>query len=168
MATSSSSAALVALDAGTPARDAILYKGVTYTICGTYEKVAGNTNGDYLLMAKVHRDWCVSSIFFANDALTGATDINIGLVADAAVGDGVTDVDENCYADAVDISAGTAFTDRAFTTRGIEKCGQYVWQDAGAASRAVAAEWYRIALHFQSATTATGTISWRIGIVAPG
>lgn len=168
MATSSSFAALAALDAGTPARDAILYKGVTYTIQGTIEKVAGNTNGDYLLLCKLHRDWNVSSIKIACDALTGATDINMGLVADAAVGDGVTDVDENCYADAVDIAAGIAFTEVAFEARGIEKAGQYVWQDAGAASRAAAAEWYRLALHFQSATTATGTISFQVTVVAPG
>lgn len=167
MATSSSSPALVNWDAKTVAQDPILIKGRRYTILGTYEKVAGNTNGDYVLLARVHKSWSIESLFLANDALTGATDINVGLVADAAVGDGVTDVDENCYADAVDISAGVAFTDRAFTTRGIEKCGQYVWQDAGAASAEAAAEWYRIAIHFQSATTATGTISWRIGVVTP-
>jgi hypothetical protein len=174
MATSSQSAALAALRNGTPARDAILYKGVTYTICGTYEKVAGNTDGDYLLIARVHKDWCVESIMLANDALTGATDINVGLVADdvttgaTTVVTGVTDVDENCYADAVDIAAGIAFTEVAYEIRDIAKCGQYVWQDAGVSTRAAAAEWYNIAIHFQSATTATGTMSWRIKIVAPG
>ncbi len=175
MATSSQSAALAARAAGTPARDSILYKGVTYTIPGTIEKVAGNTNNDYILMARVHRDWSIASIRTAQDALTGATDANIGLVsgvvtsgANGVVTD-IVDVDENCYADAVDISSGsTAFTERAFTTRDIAKVGQYVWQDAGAATRDDALEWYFIALHFQSATTATGTISWQITVIAPG
>lgn len=168
MATSSSFAALAALDAGTPARDSILYKGIPYIIQGTIEKVAGNTNGDYLLLCRLHRDWSVASIMTAGDAFTGLTDINIGLVADAPVGDGVTDVDENCYADAVDISSAHGFTERAFTTRDIAKAGQYVWQDAGAASRAAAAEWYRLAVHIQAASTATGTLSFRATVITPG
>jgi hypothetical protein len=166
MATSSAAAGLAAIYAGTPARDAILYKGIPFTISGTYEKVAGNTNGDYIGLCRVNRDWSVSTIFLANDALTGASDINIGLVS--YDGTTFTDVDENCYADAVDIAAGTAFTDRAYTTRDISKCGQYVWQDAGYSTRGDCAEWLVIAIHLQAATTATGTISWRIGIVAPG
>lgn len=168
MATSSISAALTAIYAGTVARDAVLYKGIPYQIQGTYEKVAGNTNGDYIGLIQVHRDWNVRSIRIACDALTGATDINIGLVSyDSATGV-FTDVDENCYSDAVDIAAGIAFTEVAFEARGIEKAGQYVWQDAGYASRDLCPERLILAIHLQSATTAVGTISWDIGIVAPG
>lgn len=168
MATSSISAALTAIFAGTVARDAMLYKGVCYRAQGTYEKVAGNTNGDYIGLIRVHRDWNIASIKLACDALTGATDINVGLVTyDAAAGT-FTDVDENCYADAVDIAAGIAFTEVAYEARGIEKCGQYVWQDAGYSTRDAAPETLVLAIHLQSATTATGTISWDIEIVAPG
>ena len=169
MATSSESAVLAALlTTRTKLRDSILSKGVTYTIPGTFEKVAGNTNNDYILLCPLHRDWSVASIKTAGDAFTGLTDINIGLVAYAPVGDGVTDVDENCYADGVDISSAHAFTERAFTTRDIAKAGQYVWQDAGVASRDLAAEWYILAIHIQAASTATGTISWLVTVVAPG
>lgn len=168
MATSSISAALTAIFAGTVARDAVLYKGVSYIAQGTYEKVAGNTSGDYIGLIRVHRDWNIRSIKLACDVLTGATDVNVGLVTyDAAAGT-FTDVDENCYADAVDIAAGIAFTEVAYEARGIEKCGQYVWQDAGYSTRDSAPETLVLALHLQSATTATGTISWEIGIVAPG
>jgi hypothetical protein len=168
MATSSSSAALVALDAGTPARDPILYKAKCALIVGTYEKVAGNTDTDYILLCRVHRDWSVVSIKLNNDTLTSLTDVNIGLVADAPVGNGVTDVDENVYADAVDISSAVAWAEQAFEARDLAKMGQYVWQDAGAATREAAAEWYRIAIHLAAASTATGTISWRIEIALPG
>lgn len=169
MATNSESAVLAALmTTKVKLRDSILSKGVTYTIPGTIEKIAGNTNGDYILLCPLHRDWSVASIKTAGDALSGLTSINVGLVAYAPVGDGVTDVDENCYANAVDISSAHAFTERAFTTRDIAKNGQYVWQDAGIASRELAAEWYILALHIGAASTATGTISWQVTVVAPG
>lgn len=168
MATSSSSPALVLYDAHTIARDSILTKAVVYRLVGTYEKLASNTNNDYILLHRVHRDWSVLSIKLNNDALTGLTDVNIGLVADAPVGDGVTDVDENVYTDAIDMSSALAWAEQAYEARDIAKVGQYVWQDAGAATRDDAAEHYRIALHLQAASTATGTISWDITVLAPG
>lgn len=167
MATSSSAPALVNWDAKVPARDPILLKARTFELLGTYEKVAGNTNNDYILLARVHRDWSVLSIKLDNDAITGLDDVNIGLVRDNPVGDGVTDVDENVYADDIDLTAALAWAEQAFEARNIDKLGQYVWQDAGAATRDDAQEWYRIAIHIQAAATATGTISWRITVAAP-
>jgi hypothetical protein len=167
MATSSSSPALVNWDAKTLAADPILLKGRPYKLIGTYEKVAGNTDTDYILLARVHKSWSVVSIKLNNDTLTSLTDVNIGLVRDLPVGDGVTDVDENCYADAVDISSAVAWAEQAYEARDLSKVGQYVWQDAGAASSEAAYEWYRIAIHLAAASTATGTISWIIDVVTP-
>lgn len=167
MATSSSVAALVALDAGTPARDPILYKPKVAIIPFTYEKVAGNTAGDRIQLWKVHRDWSVLSIQLQNDTIANMTDNNIGLWTDAVVGSD-TDVDENVYADAIDLSSALAWAEQAFEIRDISKLGQYVWQDAGAATRDAANEWYRICLNIIAASTNTGTISGLLTVALPG
>jgi hypothetical protein len=169
MATSSSVAALVNYDAGDQ-NNVQLVKPRIAIIPVTYEKVAGNTSGDYIALWRVHKLWSVLSMKFANDALSGLTDVNFGLVRDrdiSHVGDADWDVDENVYADAKDMSSSLAWAEQAFAARDLAKLGQQVWQDAGAASMAVADEWYRIAAHLQAASTATGTISGLLTVALP-
>ncbi len=171
MATSSSVAALTAHDAGgfSTALKGQDVKGVPVKITFTFEKLAGNTDGDYLQLARLHKSWCVVGIHLDNDSLSGMTDLNLGLVSDAAPGTAV-DVDENVYADALDLNAGSSNlnTNYAFHTRDIAKMGQQVWQDAGAASMAAAAEFYRLAIHWATGGTATGTISGFVEVLVPG
>lgn len=166
MATSSQVAALTNYDAGTIERDPILYKPKIAIIPVTYEKVAGNTDGDKILLWRVHCDWSVLSIKFNNDALTGATDVNVGLWSDAAVAS-ATDVDENVYADAISFGSALAWAEQAFEARDLSKLGQYVWQDAGASARPDPGIWYRIGLNLVTGGTAAGTISGLLTVALP-
>jgi len=158
MATKSSTAAITNHDAGTPNQDAILTKAKVVAIPFTTEKVAGNTDGDQIQFARVHSDWCLTSLKFNNDALTGATDVNVGLWTDEAPDD-ASAVAENCYCDAISFGSALAFAEQAFEGRDLAAMGQKVWEDAGLSARPEGGAWYRMALNLVTGGTAAGTIS---------
>lgn len=170
MATKSSVAALTAIDAGgfSTTVESQDLKAPVIAIPFTIEKVAGNTDGDQIQVARVHKSWSVLGIFLDNDSLSGMTDINLGLWSDAAPAS-ATDVDENVYADQLDLNAGSSNfnTNYAFEARDINAMGQQVWADAGAADEISAAEWYRIAINLITGGTAAGTISGYILAAVP-
>lgn len=166
MATKSSVAAITNHDAGTINDDAILTKAKVAAIPFTIEKGADNTDGDQIQFARVHSDWSVLSIKFNNDALTGATDINVGLWSDDDP-DSATDVDENAYADAIGMGSALAFAEQAFEARDLSKMGQKVWQDAGLSARPEGGAWYRMALNLITGGTAAGTISGVVLVALP-
>lgn len=165
MATSSSVAALVNRDAH-DFNDPMFEGGALRVIPFTYEKVAGNTDGDRIQLARVRSNWIVYKIEISTDAIANFTDINVGLWTDAAVGSD-TDVDENVYADALDLNAGLALgaANHAFTTRNKDKVMNRVWQDAGATSDTN--RWYRVCINIATGGTNTGTISGFVHCIVP-
>ena len=166
MAVSSSTTAITNHDAGTPNQDAISMLGNVRAIPFSHEKLATNTNGDHIQIARVHSDWSVLSIVLNSDALTGATAVDCGLYTDAAPADAAA-VDDDCYASAVDIASGETGTELAFEARDVATIGQKVWQDAGLSSRASPAPYYRIALTLDTGGTATGTIAGYVLVATP-
>lgn len=78
MATKSAVAAVAAMLAKTLTENQQT-KGQLARIPFTFEKLAGNTDGDWLALAVVHKDWIVSDIQIQNDALTGCSDTDVGL-----------------------------------------------------------------------------------------
>lgn len=165
MATKSAVTAVANVDSGAR-NEALLTKGRAAVIPFTYEKVVGNTDGDQIQIARVHSSWSVESIKVGWDAMAGLTDVNIGLWSDEAPAD-ADDVDENCYADAIDPHSGAAMTEYAFTTRDIAKAGQKVWQDAGLSAEPEGGRWYRIALNLSTGGVATGTIAGFVRVILP-
>lgn len=166
MADNAAVAAIVNHDAGTINQDAIATKAKMAIIPFTYEKVAGNTDGDQIQVARVHSDWAIIGVHIDNDALTGASDVNIGLWSDAEP-DSAVDVDENAYADAIALTSALAFANQAFEVRDKAAIGQKVWQDAGLSARPSGGAWYRIALNLITGGTATGTICGYIVAALP-
>ena len=161
MAVNSSTAAIVNHDAGTPNQDAILTKAKVAVVPFTIEKVAGNTDGDKILFARAHSDWSLVSLKFANDGLTGMTDVNVGLFTDVDA-DSAAEVNTgsgNCYCDALTFASSLAFAEQAFEGRDLNAMGQKLWQDAGLAARPDGGAWYRLGLDLVTGGTAAGTIS---------
>lgn len=163
MATSSSVAALVNRDAH-DFNDPMMEGCAVRIIPFTYEKVAGNTDADVIQLARVRSNWTVQKIEIANDALSGCTDVNVGLYTDAAVGT-ATDVDENVYADAISFGSALGLTEVAYEIRDKANTCKRVWEDAGATSDSN--RYYRICLTLITGGTATGTISGFIHCLVP-
>jgi hypothetical protein len=89
---------------------------------------------------------------------TAATTLtaNVGLYTTGGV---VADVD--AYASVVtEFRAVTAFTEFAFEARDINKCGQKVWEDAGAS--ADPKDYYYVAVTFAAAGDQAGDFSFQI------
>jgi hypothetical protein len=165
MATSSSVAPLVNYDAGLRNNVQLVKPRVTI-IPVTYAKVAGNTAGDRIQLCRVHKSWALTSLKFANAALSGLNDANVGYWTDKPVGQD-TDIDENAICDAIDLTSSLAWAEQAFEVRTLDKMGQQAWQDAGYSSYAAAPEWMRLALNIIAASTATGQIAARIEFALP-
>lgn len=172
MATKSAVAAVLALIEHT-LTDAQQTKGTVRRIPFTFEKLAGNTDGDWLALAVVHKEWIVSSIQIQNDALTGCTDCDIGLYKYKKTYTAPADLevaDVNAYYDALSLASAAGLTQVAFqASAGRDKANvlKRVWEDAGATSLGDAEDYYVIALTFVTGGTATGTISGMIDVITP-
>lgn len=166
MATSSQVTALTNYDAGTIGQDAIAGRAKLAVVPFTYEKIAGNTDGDKILLQRLHKNWCVLDILIQNDALTGCTDVNVGLYTDDPVAS-ATVKSENCYSDAITLATALGLTSVGYEARDKAVIGQKVWQDAGASSIDAAEEWYRLGLTLITGGTATGTISGYVLVALP-
>jgi hypothetical protein len=102
---------------------------------------------DIVMLAPVPSNASITSIKLASDDLDSGTTLtaNVGLYTTGGV---VADVD--AYASVVtDFRAATAFTEFAFEARDINKCGQKVWEDAGAT--ADPKDYYYVAVTFAAA-----------------
>lgn len=107
-----------------------LVKGNLYVAYGHCVVASGDDNNSIYRFVRVPSNARITSIVRFNDAITGATDWNFGLYQTAA--NGGADADENFFADAVDINAGTvAGVEQRFTTANITTCNQRVWEMLG-------------------------------------
>jgi hypothetical protein len=104
----------------------------------------------------------VQSIKLAMDDLDNTTALqwDVGLFTTAGAA-----IDADCYANNITAGqAATAFTEYAFTTRDIDKCGQKVWQDADTTATADPGGFYYLGLTVSTVagTEVAGTISWQV------
>jgi hypothetical protein len=96
----------------------------------TLAMAAADDNDSVYRFVRLPSNAIVHSIMRFNDAIAGATDINMGLHQTAANGGAAAD--DNVFADAVDINAGTvAGVEQRFTTANITSCGQRLWELLG-------------------------------------
>jgi hypothetical protein len=133
--------------------------GVKRIAQGTVALAIGDVGGsDIVMLAPIPSNASITSIKLASDDLDTGTTLtaNVGLYSTAGV---VADVD--AYASVVtDFRAVTAFTEFAFEARDINKCGQKVWEDAGAT--ADPKDYYYVAVTFAAAGNTAGDFSFQI------
>jgi hypothetical protein len=140
--------------------------GVKRVAQGTIALAAGDIGAaDIVMLAPVPSNASITSIKIANDDLDSATTItsDVGLYTTAGA---AADVD--VYADgSTNMQSATAFADveaeYAFVTRDINKCGQQVWEDAGATSDP--GGFYYVAVTFPTAGDQAGDLSFIIEYV---
>lgn len=121
----------------------------------TAEIAAGDDDTSVVRLVRVHTSDVLSALKLSNDAISGSTDIDVGLYDTAANGGAVIDAD--CYADGIALTSAGANTDLTFSARAIEKIGQQVWQDAGLTSDPK--KFVDVCLTGNTIGTAAGTVS---------
>lgn len=127
---------------------------VRQVICH-WAKTAAQTDGDQIFLIPVKSSDRVTGIYVQNDALTGASDINIGLYDT----DASTDVDENLFADAISIaSAATSWTQ--IDEIAPENNGKPIWSLLGGTSPED--KTYYLALNLVTGGTAAGDVAIRV------
>tara|TARA_R110002167_G_scaffold133275_5_gene318277 strand:+ start:321 stop:812 length:492 start_codon:yes stop_codon:yes gene_type:complete len=123
-------------------------------IVATVEKTSDDGNGSKVFLCPVWSGWSIQSVRLLNDALTGATAVDLGLYRT----DGATAVDAAVYASAINLtSASVVGVEQAFEARDIDQVGSRIWQDLGLS--ADPNSWYYLALTGTTFGTAAGTIS---------
>ena len=119
-----------------------------------WAKTAAQTDGDQIFLMPVRSSDRITGIYIQNDALTGATDVNIGLYDTDEV-----DVDENLFADAVNIASGaTSWTQ--IDAIAPENVGKPIWSLLG--QTAPEDKTYYLALNLVTGGTAAGDVAIRV------
>lgn len=138
--------------------------GQVFVLVGTDEKEAADSNGSVLRIGQVPANaiplYHLSKL--NNDALSGATDVEIGVYKQK--GGVVKDLD--CLLGTTDINAGNALASP------LAAFGAMTLTDFGSDLRTLAGdsddtEFYDIAITGNTFGTATGTISWELYFLLP-
>ena len=90
------------------------------------------SDGDFLIMARLHPEWRIAHLWWYNDTMSGAADVDVGLFSDADA-TSISAAANKCYAEAYNTATAktTGPVDIAYKSRAIENMGQFVYQDAG-------------------------------------
>ena len=103
-------------------------------IPATYAKLAADTDGSTIQFARVPANALLLDVSLINEAITGATDADIGIYSDHEPGSGTLH-DVNAIADAVTLaSARTGWTSVRCEAADASTVTQRVWQLAGLTS----------------------------------
>lgn len=133
---------------------------------GTYEKTASDNDTSVLRLGKAPANAIplVTLSKIGNDALTGATDVDIGTYKPGAGG---AVVDKDCLSDGLNIASGNALGSeaRAMQAVGLDEFGDDL--RTLSAESVGDSEEYDIALTGNTFGTATGTISWELYFLVP-
>lgn len=157
------------LDAGGRTLTPAGFPAMLMILQGTYEKTAADNDASILRFGKVPANAipCYHLSFINNDALSGATDVDIGLYKPnkGAV------VDKDLLSDGLNIAAGNALASpiKAFQTHPtIEEFESTLKETAAAVLAAtVQDQEFDIALTGNTFGTATGTIAWHLVFIVP-
>lgn len=146
--------------------------GRLLVLSGTYEKTSSDNDASVLRLGKIPANArpLVTLSKLANDALTGATDIDVGLYKPMSGGVAGAVVDKDCLSDGLNIAAGAALGSeiRAFQAVGIDEWNRTLKEIVEAdGSITTYDEEYDVALTGNTFGTAAGTISWELYFLVP-
>ena len=134
--------------------------GVVRESVGTVETLAADDASSVYRLVRVPSNARITSILLASDAITGASQADVGIYKTAADGGAVVDADY--FANNVDISSATAFTEVLLqaTATDIVQVEKRVWEGAAALAADTFKE-YDICVTVND-VTAAGTISMKV------
>lgn len=155
------STAVTAADATPPTlTNSYIAGGVLRESVGTVEAAAADDNDSIYRMVRLPSHARVTSILLASDAVTGSSDVNVGIWQTAANGGAV--VSENIFADAVDLSSATVFTEVLLETTAtdIVKVEKRLWELLGLTADPMRD--YDLCLKAVAAASAAGTYAVKV------
>lgn len=156
------STAITALDNSPPAQaDAAYHGGVLKEAIGYCEVAAADDDTSVYRFCRLPSNARVSSIEIMNDAITGATDYNLGLYDTAD--EGGADVDQNLFRDAIDISAGNGTFTEIDNLLAEENREKTLWEALGLS--ADPHKHYDVCLTGVTVGSGAGTIALRVRYV---
>lgn len=125
------SASVTNRDAAPPVQNlAATDGGFSRISVGTVEVAAADSDASVFRICRLPSNAVITSAIRYNDAITGATDYDLGFYQTAA--NGGAEADKDVLADGVDINAGTvAGVEHRFTTANIDGVGKRVWELLG-------------------------------------
>jgi hypothetical protein len=134
--------------------------GGIIAFAGTFEKVATDSNGSIYRLFKVNKNMVPIQIDINCDAITGATDYDLGLYETLENGGAVKDKD--VLMASANISAGKALgsEQNGLAGLGVANIGKQVYELAGETDDSGSSE-YDVSLTADTAGTGAGTISVR-------
>ena len=130
-------------------------------IAGNFETVATDSASSKYRLCKVGADWIPIQIHINNDAIAGATDMNLGLYDTLENGGAVKDYD--VFMDGTDINAGSALGSEVdgLSNIDIDSIGEQMYQYAGETTLQPE-QMYDLVLTSDAAITGAATISVRM------
>ena len=133
--------------------------GQVVAIAGNFETLAADDAGSKYRLCKVGADWVPLQIYINCDALSGATDVDLGLYETLENGGDAKDAD--CFLDGGDISGGQAIgsEENCLATLGIDEIGDQCYEHAGDSD--ASEQMYDLVLTMNSEIAAAGTIAIR-------
>lgn len=134
--------------------------GEVVAISGNFETAAADDITSIYRLCRVGANWIPLSISINCDALTGATDIDIGLYDTLEQGGAVKDKD--CFLAGADISSGKALgsEQNGLASLPIDEIGDQMYEQAGDSAPTPNGE-YDLCLTMNSEIAAAGTIGIR-------
>lgn len=141
--------------------------GVLREAVATLETATADDSGHYYRMMLVHSSWRVSTLEIAHDAVTGLSDVDIGLYDLGDEDDPGDAVDADFFADAVDISSAGAMTDVTYerAATAIADIEAPLWEQLGLSEDP--GKYYELVITAQADPNAAVTISARLRYVSP-
>jgi hypothetical protein len=158
------STAVTAADASPPTLvNSYISAGLLRESVGTVEAAAADDNDSIYRMVRVPSSARITNVFVASDAVTGSSDVNVGVWQTAANGGAV--VSENLFGDAVDLSSAVAFTDVILETTAtdIVNVEKRLWEMLSLTVDPMRD--YDICLKAVAAASAAGTYSMKVRFV---
>jgi len=118
-----------ALEAGNRSNAAVSPGGLTREFVVSFETAAADDNGSIFKLVRLPANAIMSDLKINCDAITGMTDVDLGLYDE----DGVTAADVDCYMDGADIAAGQAIgsEENGLAAVDVADLGKKAWEIAG-------------------------------------
>ena len=134
--------------------------GQVMAIAGTFETEATDDTASIYRLCKVGADWVPISMELNNDAIAGATDIDVGLYETLEMGGAVKDAD--IFLNGEDINTGHALGSEqdAMEDMGVANIGKQIYELAGDTTPEDQRV-YDLAITTNAAITGAGTIAFR-------
>lgn len=129
-------------------------------IAGNFETLTTDSAASKYRLCKVGADWIPIQIQINNDAIAGATDMNLGLYDTLELGGAVKDYD--VFMDGTDINGGSALGSEVsgLSNIDVDSIGEQMYQYAGETTLQPE-QMYDLVLTSDAAITGAGTIAVR-------